>query len=484
MNFLSPAFFLFFPAVMLCFFLLPQRAQPWCLLAASALFCLWAGVECLLFLLCAALVTYAGARLLENRAQRGRRAVLILALLLLFGTLFLFKYLSFTLSLTQRLLALTGRPCSIASPELILPVGISFYLFMAAGYLIDVYRGDRAAQRSFPLLVLFLSFFPHLVSGPIDRSGLMDLLRTPPAFDYDRFRAGLLRFLWGAFKKLCIADRLAILVNAVFAAPEQFGALQVFAAACAFSVQIYCDFSAYSDMALGVAGAMGIPLMENFRTPYFSRSIGEFWRRWHISLSSWFRDYLYIPLGGSRRGSGRKYCNILIVFAVSGLWHGAGLTFLVWGLLNGAYQAAGGLTAGLRSRCRQALGLRDDSPVTRWWQMLVTFLLSTLAWVFFKAASLSSALAVLRGMVSGPLLVRPILANTGLDRGECLVALLCLAALLAVDLLSLRRRVCERFLTLPRPLRWVLVLALLLTVAVFGVYGTGYDAQDFIYFKF
>ena len=164
-------------------------------------------------------------------------------------------------------------------------------------------------------------------------------------------------------------------------------------------------------MALGVAGAMGIPLMENFRTPYFSRSIGEFWRRWHISLSSWFRDYLYIPLGGSRRGSGRKYCNILIVFAVSGLWHGAGLTFLVWGLLN-------------------------------------------------------------------------ILANTGLDRGECLVALLCLAALLAVDLLSLRRRVCERFLTLPRPLRWVLVLALLLTVAVFGVYGTGYDAQDFIYFKF
>ena len=473
-----PFLFYFLPCALGLYFLVPRRLKNAALLLCSLVFYAWGEPRFVLFMAAAILQGYAAARLMERYPTR-RRLLLTLSAVLSLGMLAYCKYADFLISGFN---AVTGL--SVPLLRMALPIGISFYTFQILSYVIDVYRGDRAAQRSFPLLVLFLSFFPHLVSGPIDRSGLMDLLRTPPAFDYDRFRAGLLRFLWGAFKKLCIADRLAILVNAVFAAPEQFGALQVFAAACAFSVQIYCDFSAYSDMALGVAGAMGIPLMENFRTPYFSRSIGEFWRRWHISLSSWFRDYLYIPLGGSRRGSGRKYCNILIVFAVSGLWHGAGLTFLVWGLLNGAYQAAGGLTAGLRSRCRQALGLRDDSPVTRWWQMLVTFLLSTLAWVFFKAASLSSALAVLRGMVSGPLLVRPILANTGLDRGECLVALLCLAALLAVDLLSLRRRVCERFLTLPRPLRWVLVLALLLTVAVFGVYGTGYDAQDFIYFKF
>ena len=219
-------------------------------------------------------------------------------------------------------------------------------------------------------------------------------------------------------------------MNTVFAAPANFGRLQVIGAAVAFSLQIYCDFSAYSDMALGSAQTMGFTLTENFRQPYFSKSIQEFWRRWHISLSSWFRDYLYIPLGGSRRGRVRQYVNLLVVFAVSGLWHGAALTFLVWGLLNGGDQVTGALTAPARMRLRQAVGLREDGRLTALLQMGCTFLLSTLAWVFFQASSLSLAGQVFARMVQGPLWVY---ASAGVDRWDFLAAAGALALLLAVD---------------------------------------------------
>ena len=497
MSFLSPTFFLFFPLVSLVYFCLPARLKaPW-LLLASIYFCFSAGPDSLFFLLCALAVTYGGGRALEGLSGRRRKLLLAGLLFLLFGTLFVFKYLAFALSLLARLFQAAAQALPSASggllqvagatallPELSLPAGISFYLFMAAGYLIDVYRGKVAAERNAVRLALFLSFFPYLISGPIGRAGdLLPQLREPPSFDYLRLRRGLLRFLWGAFKKLVIADRLGILVTTVYAAPGDFGRLQVVAAACAFSIQIYCDFSAYSDMALGCGEALGFRFMENFRTPYFSRSIGEFWRRWHISLSSWFRDYLYIPLGGSRRGTWRKYLNVLIVFAVSGLWHGAALSFVVWGLLNGIYQVTGGLTAGARARVRHALRLSDDGPVTVLIQVVLTFLLSTSAWVFFKSGSFTHGLEIFQAMVSGPWLTRPVTA-WGLDLPELAVAALSVLLLLAADLLSLKRDLRGDILALPRALRWALVLALLAVVLVFGVYGTGYDPQDFIYFKF
>ena len=485
MSFLSPGFFLFLPPAALIYFLLPDRGKiPW-LLLVSWFFCLCAGALSLLFLLGATLFTYAAARRTAALSGRRRTAALAAALLILFGVLFLFKYLSFALSLLQRLLQLAGAELSLPAPELALPAGISFYLFMAAGYLIDVYRGNRLPEQNLGRLALFLSFFPYLISGPIGRADdLLPQFRRPAAFDYTRLRRGLLRFLWGAFKKLVIADRLSMLVTTVYAAPATFGRLQVMAAACAFSIQIYCDFSAYSDMALGCGEVLGFRLMENFRTPYFSRSIGEFWRRWHISLSSWFRDYLYIPLGGGRKGVWRKYRNVLIVFAVSGLWHGAALSFVVWGLLNGLYQVIGGLTARPRARLRKKLGLREDSPLTALLQVGLTFLLSTVAWVFFKSGSFTHGLTILRSMVTGPWLTRPITA-WGLDRPELVVAFLAVLLLLGAELLSLRRTDLRGdLLRLPRPLLWTLVLGLLAVVLVFGVYGTGYDPQDFIYFKF
>lgn len=485
MSFLSPGFFLFFPVVALVWFLLSGTARRLWLLCASWWFLLCAGPEHLLSLLAATAVTYLGARLLDRFEGGRRKAVLGILLAALFGTLFLFKYLAFALGLLERVLTAAGLAFSSPALDLLLPAGLSFYLFMAAGYLIDVYRRDRPAETSFLDLALFLSCFPYLISGPIGRAGsLLPQFRRPAPFRWESFRRGLLRFLWGAFKKLVIADRLGILVSTVYTAPASFGRLQVMAAAVAFSVQIYCDFSAYSDMALGCAEVMGFQLMENFRTPYFSRSIGEFWRRWHISLSSWFRDYLYIPLGGSRKGRRRKYLNILIVFAVSGLWHGAALSFVVWGFLNGLYQVVGGVTQKSRDRIRHSLGLADDAPLTAVLQMALTFLLSTVAWVFFKGGSFTHSLSIFRAMLTGPWLTRPFSA-WGLDLPELVVATLAVVLLLAVDLYSVHRgSPRQKFFTLPRPVRWVLSLALLLTVLIFGVYGTGYDPQDFIYFKF
>ena len=479
MAFLSAPFFCFFPVTVLGYALLPRRVKALWLLVMSWVFYLAAGPRYAPFLLCAILLSY-GAGLL---AGSGKRWAAPGTVVLCVGTLFIFKYLNFACSLATGALNALGFSISSPALDLLLPAGLSFYLFAAMGYVLDVARGKLPPERNFLRYALFLSFFPHLLSGPIPRAPqLQPQLRSLPPVTWDGVREGLFRFLWGAFKKLVLADRLAILVNLVFGAPGEFGRLQVLLAAFAFSLQIYCDFSAYSDMALGAAKAMGFTLMENFRAPYFARSIQEFWRRWHISLSSWFRDYLYIPLGGSRRGTGRKYLNLLIVFAVSGLWHGAALTFLVWGLLNGVYQVIGAVTAPARSRVRGAVGLKDGRKRTALWQMGVTFLLATSAWVFFQAPSLALAGEFYGALFRGPWWV---FTSIGLDRKDALAAACGLLLLLVGDVLDQGKTpLSRRWREAPLPLRWGTALLLLLLTAVLGCYGPGYDAQSFIYFQY
>ena len=482
LGFLSPAYFAFFPITVLIYFVLPRRFKNLWLLLASWFFYLCAGTEYLPFLVGASIAVYFAARSLEKKPRK----VLLAAMLLLFvGLLVLFKYLDFSVSTIRRLLSVFGLDWSPAVPELLLPAGISFYFFAAMGYLIDVYRGKRPAERSFVKSALFLSFFPSLLSGPIARADkLLPQFDEVHAFSWRETRVGLFRFAYGAFLKLIIADRLAVMVDTVFAAPSTFGSVQVIAAACAFSIQIYCDFAAYSHMAIGSARVMGFKLTENFNTPYFARSIAEFWRRWHISLSTWFRDYLYIPLGGNRKGTLRKYINVLIVFAVSGLWHGAAASFLVWGVLNGVYQVIGGITAPLRKKVRGALHLKDDGKLAALWQMLVVFVLATVAWTFFEAGSVSAALDVFKAFFSPVLLVAP-LSSVGMDAKEFVVLLLGFALLLAVDIASYRHGDrAEAAADAPRALRWLMLLALLMTCVIFGSYGTGYDAQSFLYGRF
>lgn len=482
MGFISPLYFAFFPAAAIIYFLLPRRAKNGWLLLSSWFFYFCAGPECLPFLVGASIAVYFAARSLEKRPSR---AVLGAMLALFIGLLVLFKYLSFSAQVISRTLGAFGLDWSPAVPELLLPAGISFYFFAAMGYLIDVFRGKTPAEKNFVKSALFLSFFPALLSGPIARADkLLPQFDEERAFSWREARVGIFRFAYGAFLKLVLADRLAVIADAVFAAPGQFGSVQVIAAVGAFAVQIYCDFAAYSHMAIGSARIMGFRLIENFSTPYFSRSITEFWRRWHISLSTWFRDYLYIPLGGNRRGKVRKYLNILIVFAVSGLWHGAATTFLIWGLLNGIYQMIGSVTAPARSKMRSALHLREDGILTAAWQMLCVFVLEGLAWVFFRSGSVMGALGVLRACAAPTLWVSP-LSAMGTDRLELIVALIAFLVLLVTDIAHYRRGdLAECCADAPRALRWLMLLALLMASLILGSYGTGYDAQSFIYARF
>ena len=476
MNFLSLPFLCFFPITALLYFLLPRRLKNGWLLLASCFFYLCAKPIYLSLLLLVILVSYGVGLALECRHKKW-----VLGLSLAGGVilLFLFKYVNFALNLAAQMLNGVGVSWQAPVLELALPVGISFYLFQAMGYVLDVWRGKVPATHSFLLHALFLSFFPQVVSGPIGRAEeLIPQFTCPNPFDYDRFRRGLVRFLWGAFLKMVLADRLAVLVNTVFGAPESYGVLQIMGAAVAFAFQIYCDFSAYTHMALGVADSMGFTLRENFRTPYFARSVADFWRRWHMSLTSWFRDYLYIPLGGSRRGKARKYLNVLIVFAVSGLWHGAAVTYVVWGLLNGLYQVMGQITAPVRDKLWSRVGVKPCGALRHGVQTLIAFILVTTAWVFFKASSLSNAWAVLNGMFHGPAWVG---LSMGLDRWELLIAAGGLLLLLLVDLLSRKRDLPTDYLNLPRLVRWCVVWALLFSCLIFGSYGSGYAAQDFLY---
>lgn len=483
MSFLSLAYFAFFPITAIVYFLLPARARNAWLLISSWFFYLCAGTEYLPFLAGSALAVYFAARRLEKKPDR---VLLALMLALFIGLLALFKYLGFLTDTLSRVLAAAGLDWHPAVPKLLLPAGISFYFFAAMGYLIDVYRGKVRAERNFVKSALFLSFFPSLLSGPIARASvLMPQFDEKHEFLWHNVRTGLFRFMYGAFLKLLIADRLAVIVDTVFASPQSFGSVQVIAAACAFSVQIYCDFAAYSHMAIGSARAMGFELSENFTTPYFARSIAEFWRRWHISLSTWFRDYLYIPLGGNRKGVVRKYINVMIVFAVSGLWHGAATSFLVWGLLNGAYQVIGSISAPVRAKMRAALRIGDDGKICALWQMLCVFVLATFAWTFFEAGSVSGAIDVFRACASPTLWVSP-LSAMGTDRSELLVAALSCLVMLCVDVCCYRAGGdrAEAAAEMPWPLRWLMLLALLLACLIFGSYGTGYDAQSFIYGQF
>ena len=487
MNLNSWSFAAFLTAAAMINRLLRPRLRCGFLLLASWGFYLLCAPRFFPLLLATTAVAYGLGLGMERRPAR-KKALLVLGLLVSFGVLFLFKYLGFFADLVSRALALAGL-APITLPALLLPAGISFYTFAVCGYLMDVYRGARPAERNFVDFALFTSFFPAVLSGPIERSKhllpQLKALRTggtvPGGADV---KVAVTRFLVGLFKKMVLADQLAILVNTAYAAPENFTGVQLLLAALCYSLQIYCDFSAYSDMAVASARVLGIRLTENFSAPYLARSVKEFWRRWHISLSSWFRDYLYFPLGGSRCSRIRAYGNVLIVFAVSGLWHGAAMTFLVWGLLNGVYQVLGGVTAPLRDRLRSGMHLRPVGAVTVLWQTAVTFLLLTVTWVFFRASSFSQAFLILRRILTLAGGVFPLgFTALGLSRARLAAVALAVLVLFLWDLFGKRLRLVER-LGETVWLRYAFWVVLILAVVVCGAYGTGYNAQEFLYFQF
>jgi alginate O-acetyltransferase complex protein AlgI len=394
----SFAYFVFFPTVVALYFATPQRVRWAVLLAASYVFYGWWKPANLFFLLLSTTVDY-GVGLLLGRVQREgpRRALLAASLGANFGLLFLFKYLHFFSASAEILLRPLGVP-ALHVPDLVLPIGISFYTFQTVSYVIDVYRREREPEPHLGRFALFVAFFPHLVAGPIVRAAkLLPQLSAPRTLSFERTVSGLRWILWGLFKKVVIADRAASVVNAVYARPDQFQGGTVLVATYVFAFQIYCDFEGYSDIAVGSARVLGIELTRNFDDPYGAATVTDFWRRWHISLSTWFRDYVFVPLGGSRVTAGRRAVNLGVVFLLSGLWHGASWTFVVWGAYHGLLMVGSLAVASVWSRTLGHVPIRPAlRAVARLGGVLLTFHLVCLGWVFFRARDLGHAWTVLR----------------------------------------------------------------------------------------
>lgn len=401
----SVSFLIYFPLVTALYFLLPHGQRWLLLLGASCIFYMAFVPAYILILAFTIAIDYAAGILIAGATGRARRVFLGASILSNLGVLAVFKYFNFFNENLAGVAAFLGWNYPIGVLEIVLPIGLSFHTFQAMSYTIEVYRGRQAPERHVGIFALYVMFYPQLVAGPIERpQNLLPQFREPHAFQPLEVTAGLQRMLWGMFKKVVIADNLAMLVNPVYANPQEHAGFPLLLATVAFTVQVYCDFSGYADIAVGSARVMGFRLRENFDRPFLSPSLRELWRRWHISLSSWLRDYLYIPLGGSRVSRARCCANLVVVFAVCGLWHGANWTYVVFGVLHGLTLATSVATEGLRARLRTSLRFASDPPgraaamvhsavCTAW-----TFGFFALSLAVFRASSLSDATFILTRM--------------------------------------------------------------------------------------
>lgn len=485
MLFNSFQYLIFLPLVVAVYYLLPQKWRWVLLLAASYYFYMVWNAKYIVLIVTSTLIDYVASLLMEKQAAKSRRRLfLLLSLLANLGLLFVFKYFNFFSDAFSQLAdILLHRGQDAYRLNILLPMGISFYTFQTLSYTIDVYRGVRPAEKHLGYFALYVSFFPQLVAGPIERSErLLPQFKVKHTLTYEQFLQAMTRIVWGFFKKVVIADRVAILVNTVYNDVYSYDGIYLYAATLGFAVQIYCDFSAYSDIAIGSARLLGIGLMENFKMPYFSRSVGEFWSRWHISLSTWFRDYLYIPLGGSRnKREWMTYRNILIVFAVSGLWHGANWTFILWGLMHGLILVAEKLLE--RGRETHPEGVLSRIKIPAVIHQLLTFVFVSLTWVLFRANSLADAVYIYGHLKLNN--IRQMFAaghlSIGLDKKDIILLAGCVLGLFAYEayrFFGRKEREMKHDI-----LQGIAVVLLAAFVLLFGYYGL-YRPSEFIYFQF
>lgn len=494
MQFQSADFLLFFAIVVLFFRLIPGRLRKGWLLLCSLFFYLGFDVRFLLVLVPVILVGYGAGRLMDREeAPAARKRIFTCSVVLLVLVLLVFKYTDFILDNCDAVLLLLHQRPLARSFSLLMPVGISFYLFQSIGYLADVYHGKIPAERSLGSYALFISFFPQITAGPIARAGrlLPQIKRLPdaPRPSLPRVFSGFSLMLWGSFMKMVISDRAGIFVDNVWQNLFACGTVETITAALAFSLQIYGDFAGYSAIAIGAARILGIDLDDNFRSPYFAGSIAQFWHRWHISLSTWLRDYIYIPLGGSRCSRLCRYRNIMVTFLISGLWHGPSWTYVIWGGLHGLYQVLGDLLKPVRAKLCRLLDIREEAFSFRLGKVLWTFLLTSFAWIFFRAGSLSGAGYFLNRMFTrwNPwVLFNEDLYAFGLNRQEFGILTLGTILLLAFDLISAKKKkdFGELLVTQNLWFRWALCLALILLVLTVGEYGIDFSSSQFIYAGF
>jgi len=478
MLFNSLEFAIFFPIVTTLYFILPMNTRVWMLLIASCYFYMAFVPKYILILIFTILIDYVAGVLISRANGGARRYWLVTSIVANVGVLAFFKYFNFINDSIGAVVAAFGHTYPLGALGIVLPIGLSFHTFQSMSYTIEVYRGRQDAERNLGRFALYVMFYPQLVAGPIERpQNLLEQFKIAHTFDYNRVKYGLQLMAWGLFKKIAIADRLARGVSEVYQDPAAYSGVAALTATYLFAVQIYCDFSGYSDVAIGAAEVMGFRLMRNFDRPYFSQTISEFWRRWHISLSTWFRDYLYIPLGGNRVSKSRLMVNLMLVFMLSGLWHGANWTFVIWGTLHGLYLCSAIMLTNVKSLLLRLSGLRHVPILHRTFSRLFTFHLVLLSWIFFRAANLSQAIVVLRAIVTN---------HTGralsLDvMGGRTMLILCIGSLVACELMQSRIRLRAAIARSAVMIRWPVYVGSVLFLLLLGDFVS---KQQFIYFQF
>lgn len=490
MLFNSFEFLIFFPTVTALYYLLPHRFRWFMLLAASCIFYMAFIPVYILILALTIIIDYFAGIMIERTQGKEKKTYLVISIISTCLVLFVFKYFNFFNSNFAFISQFFHWNYSISALKLILPIGLSFHTFQSLCYVVEVYRGRQKAEYNFGIYSLYVMFYPQLVAGPIERpANLLHQLREKHDFNYSQFTDGLKLMVWGLFKKIVIADRLATFVNPVYDNPGDFMGVSFTIATIFFAFQIYCDFSGYSDIAIGAAQTMGFRLMDNFNRPYFSKSVAEFWKRWHISLSSWFRDYLYIPLGGNKVSVPRWYFNLFFTFLVSGLWHGANWTYVIWGALNGFYLIFSIATQDIRRHFCDRTGLSKFPSIHKYLKIAVTFFLINIAWIFFRAKSTSDAWYILTHLHTGYGYVwnnihdwdilKQVVA-LGQRKFEFIVALLAIGFMESVHFLERHGNIRHMLIKKTVWIRFSVYYLLIMSIIIFGFY----NKQQFIYFQF
>lgn len=502
MLFNSFEFLLFFPIVTSLYFTLPHKIRWLLLLLASCYFYMAFVPAYILILAFTIIIDYFAGIIIENSEGKNRKLFLIISLISNVAILAFFKYYNFFAVNITAILNSIHIPNSIPYLSILLPIGLSFHTFQAMSYTIEVYRGNQVAEKHFGIYALYVMFYPQLVAGPIERpQNLLGQFYTPHTFEYKQVTDGLKLMAWGFFKKLVIADRVAIVVDSVYNDVYSYNlGFPFLIATILFAVQIYCDFSGYSDIAIGAAAVMGFKLMTNFKMPYLSKSVSEFWSRWHISLSTWFKDYVYFPLGGNRVAQWRWHFNLFIVFLVSGLWHGANWTYVIWGAINGIYLILEIQISKAKKYLLPTTHASSFLPFADLLKILSTFLLICLTWIFFRSHNVDQAIYIVKYIIKGIPnlfnnslgLANPkvgILTSLGFkdslpfSKFQALIALLSIITLFLAEYIQKKKNISiiELLSEHSLLLRWSLYTILLMTILCFGMFDS---KEAFIYFQF
>jgi alginate O-acetyltransferase complex protein AlgI len=470
------------------YFVLPHKFR-WAMLLVSSFIFYMTFIPKYIFILAFTItIDYFVGIVLEKIDGDKRKLFLTISILSNIGILFVFKYFNFFNSNIIKIADYFNWNYPIESLKIILPIGLSFHTFQSLSYIIEVYKGKQKAERNFGLFALYVMFYPQLVAGPIERpQNLLKQFHERHYFEISRVTDGLKMMLWGLFKKVVIADRLALFVNQVYGNPQNYKGIQLITATVFFAFQIYCDFSGYSDIAIGAAKVMGFNLMTNFNRPYLSKSIAEFWRRWHISLSTWFKDYVYIPLGGNRCSSQRRYFNIFITFLLSGLWHGANWTYIIWGVLNGFYQIVSLMTTDFRKKIVIFIKLDKAPIVHKSIQIVITFSLTVFAWIFFRAVNIHQAIYIIKNMFVGVFdvdsinsVIKVAQAITSFKKEGLILSLILILFLVVVELIQ-RNIVIHQAIDKKLPhVRWLVYYVGIFAIIIIGQFSKA----QFIYFQF